>query len=197
MRDISSTVIDLLDEGRVVLHAAYKIESSTPQRVWSGYGTITVAGESYVGIGATNLVCAITSEVGQAANPVTLGLSGVDPQWIPSAIEDDLRGKVVTIYTLYFDEDGTSLLDTELEFHGTVDQVITAFVPGEEGSADLNFNLESEARGSQRSGGRLAAGQDQRLIGSTDGSMDAISVAPDIVLYWDGAEPKRAAVALK
>jgi hypothetical protein len=197
MRDISETVLGLLDQGRIVLHAAYKVESATPQRVWSGYGSLTVAGETYTGIGATNLVCAITSEVGQAANPVTLALSGVDPQWIPSAIEEDLRGKIVSIYALYFDEDGTSLLDTELEFHGTVDQVMTAFVPGDEGSADLNFNLESEARGSQRSGGRLAAGQDQRLIASTDGSMDAISVAGDIVLYWDGAEPQRAAVALK
>ena len=197
MRSISAETLALLDEGRITQHACMEIESDPIIRVWSGYGSLTVGGDAYTGIGASNLAPAFTSQIGQGAEPVTLTLSGIDPTWIPTVLETDMRGRFVRLTSLLFDEHGTELLETVEEFFGTVDTITTSLTPGEDGDASVIFGIESEARGAGRSGGRLAAGPDQRLIDADDGSMDAMSTAPDIQLYWDGTEPQRASVALK
>lgn len=197
MRSIPDAVLTAMDEGRVVLHAAHVIEnmdSPSDGGVWSGHYDLTVDGVLCRGLGATTLMAPVTYEVGVGANGVSVNLASTDTILITTVLSQDLRNRFVTIYALYFDQHGTTLLHTEAEFYGTVDQVLTRETPA--GEALVTFQLEGEAQGSQRGLGRLAADQDQKKIDPADTAFRRISTVSEKVLTWFGKEPRRAAVSI-
>lgn len=200
MRGIPDPVLALLDKAEIKFHAAWRIvvdDTDSPAeiyRVWSGHWELEIGGETYLPLGATNLAIGGSFEEGQVANGIDAAITSQDPLLIPTLLEMDLRGRPLKILTLFFDVAGTTLLHYEPELFGTMDEVPFQDTPG--GDAVVIFKAESEAQGIKRQGGRIASDQDQRQVDPDDGSFRFKSRAGDMVLYWGGEQPKRAAVAL-
>jgi hypothetical protein len=201
-RGIPTDVLALLDAGQVVFHGAHKIYADPVQRVWSGHWTLSIDGEDYLPLGATNLATDVSYRVGQVADGLNITLGVLhNPQYpellkdfIRRVLTDDYRGCNTQYFTLFFDVSGMQLLHAEPDFFGSIDEVVGQRTPGE--SSIATFKLESEAQGVKRSGGRLCADPDQRLILSTDGSRKYQSRSGEIPLAWYGKPPVRS-VALQ
>jgi hypothetical protein len=56
--------------------------------------------------------------------------------------------------------------------------------------------VESAARALGRSGARMRADPDQRLISSTDGYFKFVDIAAEKMLYWGGKVPTNAGSAI-
>lgn len=97
--------------------------ASETKWVWTGFGLLTVGGQTYEGIGELISVSGVESVPGTSAHPITVTLSGLDPDIIAfSQDEDEYKNRDFVIWQCVFDEDeqpvepilfrGDGLMDT-------------------------------------------------------------------------------------
>lgn len=194
MKAYSAELLAALDAGEVITAGAVKIATATPLRAWSGYGPLTLNGESFAGVGQAGLVKATGGRLGGTEQAIELSLSGVDSDMLPLLDMADLKGSAVTIWRLMFDGSGSQLLGAHIFAAGRVDGLPVEETPG--GSSIIRCRVESAARGSSRSTARLRSDVDQRQLDPLDGSLRWVTVAPGRVLYWGGKTPARASAVL-
>lgn len=194
MKTFGSDLIAALEAGAIVTAGAVKIETDTPFRVWSGYGDITIAGETYVGIGKHGLVRATGSQLGGSEQPLELLLDGVDPDVIPLVETASVRNAPTTVWRLQFDTSGTVALGAHIFARGRVDALPVEETPGEH--ASIRARIETAARGMGRSTSRTRSDSDHRRVLATDGGFRWVTQAPGRQLAWGGKPPSRAAGAL-
>lgn len=181
---------DELDAGRGMRCMALEILCDDPFRVWSGYGDIVLAGETYHGIGAVGMIKATGSQIGGSEQAIEGVLSGVDPAVIPIIATSGVRGARVKIWRLGFDPSGQVLLNASIYARGRVDSMPREDKPGD--TATIRCMVETAARGMGRQTGRMTADADQRLIDAADGSHKRVSQAAELTLAWGGKPPARA-----
>lgn len=158
-------------------------------RVWGGYGPIELDGEVYEGVGDRGLAQRTGGAVGGIAQGIELVLSRVEPELLVLLDADEIRGGAVILRRLIFASDGKTLLDYDIWDRGRVDTVSTVETVG--GQATIKVGVESAARGLGRSGHRMRADSDQRLINPNDGYFRKTSYAGEKMLYWGGKKPGR------
>lgn len=183
-----------LAAGQVVSHGAIRLETAEgPVRVWSGYGTLGIDGEDYLGIGERGLVRETGGQIGGAAGSYVLELSGVgygELDFDPLLI----RGAPVQIWRLGFNVTGQVLLDATRYERGRVD----TFTREEEvgGLSTLKIGVKGAAAAAGRALARMRSDADQRLVEGDDNAFRKIAVAPIVDLYWGGYLPERGGSAL-
>lgn len=190
MKTLSSAAIAAMQDGSAISVGAVRIGTSTPVRVWGGYGSITIAGETYDGIGDRGLVQVTGSALGSSEQNITLTLSGVEPDVLAAWDAAGLQGAMCQVWLLTFDGPGVNLLDAQLFAAGRLDTMPITDTPGS--TATITANVETAARGLGRSGQRLRTDADQRLISSGDNAFQAVSFAGNKTLYWGGQKPTSA-----
>lgn len=194
MKTFSSALLTALANGDVLTAGAVKIEASSPFRVWSGYGDLTIGGETYAGIGQAGLIRATGAQLGGAEQALELSLSGVDPDVIPLLQDFEVRNAAVTVWRLMFDGAGTTLLGSHVFARGRVDGLPVEETPG--GSSTIRCRVETAARGMGRATGRSRADADQRRVSATDGGFQYVTGSPGRELAWGGKPPARAGQSL-
>ncbi len=194
MKSFTNEAMAAIEAGEAQVGGAVEIACVPPVRVWTGEGTIPIAGQPYLGIGARGMAQVTGSAIGSAAESVVLTLSGIDPAALDLLAGEDLKGAPVTLWRLVFDSTGTIFLDAHVFKRGRVDTVSTQDVPG--GEASIDVAVETGARGLGRRGGRMRTDADQRLIDKDDGGYRRVSFAGLKTLYWGGKKPSTASSAL-
>ena len=180
--------------GTALVVGAVEIACDPPLRVWGGPWPLEIEGAEYLGVGDRGLVQVDGAGLGAAAQGLTLELSGVDPANLELLDADEVRFAPVVLRALVFNGSGTDLLDAQVLRRGRVDQIVTEETVG--GTAVVRALVEGAARGLGRSGSRMRADADQRLIDPADGGMRHVSYAAQKVLYWGGKPPAQAGSAL-
>jgi hypothetical protein len=97
-------------------------------RLWEGgTGLIKVGGLEWQGAGELGSISGIESALGGTAPQVTLALSGIAASFVGEMVasETNVKGRDVTIYFQFFDEDWTPLDNPYAVFLGLMD-VMTA-----------------------------------------------------------------------
>lgn len=161
----------------------------SPIRVWSGHGPLDLDGSPYLGIGDRGLAQQSAGAIGGFAQGLTLSLSGIEPELIELLDADEVKSAPVVLRRLIFASDGKTLLDASIFDRGRVDTVETIEKIG--GGAVIRIAVETAARGLGRSGERMRADSDQRLINSNDGYFKNAAYAGEKMLYWGGRKPTR------
>lgn len=155
----------------------------TTYRLWSGYGTIQIDAENYKGIGARALITRGESRIGGAADSLTITLSGLDPDVAQSIENEDYHQKPIIIRRVIFAPDRRTILGSAVFKRARVDIVQVREKVG--GEAAIDFAIEGPRADMNRSGGRIAADADQRVLGGqNDASMKHVSVAGVKTLNW-------------
>lgn len=132
-----------LDESERVRYAAFlALDADFPSghvRVWTGYGTIEIGGETFLGFGE---LCRIPGEIERAnitTERKTYQLSGaiIDPALISEEDIDASFGRPVIEYLGFLNPDTHELLDEpEIRFEGEISSVRR--VDGPESTIELN-----------------------------------------------------------
>lgn len=194
MKTIASAAMAAIEAGEAIVSGAVEILCDPPVRVWGGYGTLTLDGDDYIGVGDRGLAQQSAGAIGGFAQGMTLSLSGIDPAAIELLDSDEIKGAALVLYRLIFASDGKTLLDAAVFDRGRVDGIESMEKIG--AAALISLAIESAARGLGRSGSRQRSDADQRLINATDGYFRAAAYAAEKMLYWGGKRPNGAGSSL-
>lgn len=194
MKTFGDEALAALERGDAVVGGALEIMTETPFRAFSGYGTGTLDGHVYKGIGASALVSASSGALGGAAQNLDLVLTGIVPDVAALLDADDVRRAPATARRLIWAPDAKTLLGAYVFNRGVVDQLGTEEVVG--GTASIKCTIENAARGLGRRGGRMRSDADQRLISPTDGFLKNVAFAAEKTLSWGGKKSAAAGSVL-
>ena len=194
MKTFTDEALAALERGDAIVAGALAILSDPPVRLFSGYGTITIDGEDFEGVGDRAIGQVTAGAIGGQAQGLTLTLSGIEPNVIELLEADEISGAGAILYRLIFDSAGKTLIDGHVFIRGRVDTVEVEETIG--GAAAIRVAIESAARGLGRRGGRMRSDPDQRLIDPSDGFFKNVAFAAQKTLYWGGKRPAVAGAAI-
>jgi hypothetical protein len=194
MKTIAPAALAALEAGAAIVTGAVEIACDPAVRIWGGYHAITFDGRTFLPIGDRGLVQVAGGALGDAAQNITLTLSGVDPETLALLDAAEVSGAPAVLWRLIFDQTGNTLLDFNVWARGQLDTLEREEEIGR--TAKITAQLETAAKGLGRRGGRMRSDADQRLIDASDGFFKNVSYAGEKTLYWGGRRPARAGSAL-
>lgn len=194
MKTLAPAALAALEDGTAIVAGAVEIACDPIVRVWSGWHEITFDGRTFDPVGDRGLVQVTGGALGDAAQNITLTLSGIDPETLALLDADGLSGAPAVLWRLIFDQSGNTLLDFHVWARGRLDTIELDEEIG--GTAAITAQLETAAKGLGRRGARMRSDADQRLIDPADGFFKNASYAGEKTLYWGGRRPARAGTAL-
>lgn len=194
MKALAPAALAALEAGTAIVSGAVEIACDPVLRVWGGWGAITFDGRTFEPVGDRGLVQVAGGALGDAAQNITLTLSGIDTETLALLEADGLSGAPAVLWRLIFDQTGNTLLDAHVWARGRLDTIERDEEIG--GEAAITAQLETAAKGLGRRGARMRSDADQRLIDPADGFFKNVSFAAEKTLYWGGRRPSRAGSAL-
>jgi len=190
VKTISTAAMAAIEAGEAIVTGAAKItprDGGMPILLWGGYGTVTLDGDTYQGVGDRGIAQQTSGAIGGVAEGLTLGVSGIEAAALELLDADEVKGATVVLRRMIFAGDGKTLLDYAVWDRGRGDAISSDERIG--GEAAITLAVESEARGLGRAGARQRADSDQRLISETDGYFKNTAYAGQKDLYWGGKKP--------
>ena len=94
---------------------------STPVRLWSGYGTITVGGVTYLGSGTLGTISPVEETTDLAARGINFQLSGVPSALVAVALSENYQGKACSVLFGALDASGVLVASPVTIFAGRMD----------------------------------------------------------------------------
>lgn len=192
MKLFSDAAKAALESGRTVVHGAVEIAQTDGSTFagWGGDGVLTIGDTEFVGLGDAALAQVSAGALGDAAQNVSLSLSGVQPDVAARVQLGLLRRAATVVRRLIWDGSGTQLLDQHVFSRGRIDTASAEETPG--GTATITAEVESAAKSLGRAGGRMRTDADQRLIDPMDVGFGKVSYAGQVQLFWGGKPPASA-----
>jgi hypothetical protein len=93
---------------------------STPVRLWSGYGTITVGSVTYQGIGTLGTISPVEETTDLAARGINFQLSGIPSAYVSLALTENYQGKACSVLFGALDATGALVSSPSWIFAGRV-----------------------------------------------------------------------------
>jgi len=94
---------------------------STPVRLWSGYGTITVGSVTYQGIGTLGTISPVEETTDLSARGINFQLSGVPTAYVSIALTENYQGKECSVLFGALDPTGAIVASPITIFAGRMD----------------------------------------------------------------------------
>lgn len=158
-----------------------------PKGFFTGQGVLTWSGIDFQGAGTLFAL----SSIGGTSDGSAVGLSirlngdarvGLDASVLAQIETIQYRNAPVLVYRAYLHPDTYALVSVETVYRGYVDTIDHNVAEG--GDAYLEAACESRALDLGRSGYRMRADADQRLIDPGDGSLRNVQVSATQKLKW-------------
>jgi hypothetical protein len=151
-------------------------------RAWSGYGSITFGGETFLGVGELGNISPIAESDDLGANGITLTLSGIPSANITNALANDAQGRSGKIWLGAMNSAGAFAADPYLIFDGLID--VTAI--DDDGTvATISVTLEKELI-DRRAISRRSTHEDQQIDYPGDLFFDYVAGLQDKSINWGG-----------
>ena len=139
-RNLTTAVSNQLSADELQPFFAVKLNfDSGALRLWTGYGDVTVASETYTGGGQFLGISPVEETVEVAARGVTMSLNGIDASLITYALTENYQTRSAKVY-LGVISSGAVVADPYLVFDGRMD-VMTIDDNGE--TATISMTAES------------------------------------------------------
>lgn len=151
-----------------------------PVNVWSGSGSITANGITYLGIGQFGGISNAEEGSTILARGITLTLSGIDSTLLSDTINEYRLGLPVSVYLGAFSA-GALIVNPVLVWSGRTDQP-TITVGGD--TATISIACESRLVDMNVSVERRYTSADQQLDYPDDNGFNFVNSIQSIVLYW-------------
>lgn len=118
-RDLTPTTTNSLDDS--VIYPFFAVEllfDSEAIRMWTGQGTLTIGGNSYVGLGQILDISSVEETAEMSVKGATITLSGVPQELVSLALSEPYQGRVCNIHFGVIGEQALNQL-----FSGYMDQM--------------------------------------------------------------------------
>lgn len=152
-----------------------------PIRLWTGLGTISFGGVSYIG-GGNVLNIAPVNETGQIqANGSTITISGIPSDLISAALNENYQSRNAEIYFGALDSNNAVIADPYMIFKGFMDVMSIA---EDSETATMSVNLESRLIRLENSKLRRFTSEDQKIDFPNDLGLDLIADLQEKEIVW-------------
>jgi len=150
-------------------------------RLWTGYGSITVDGNTFLA-GGDILSLSQISENGEVqANGVTVSLSGLNTNLVASALTTAYQGRDLNVYVGVLNTSGAVVADPIKVFAGKMD-VMT--VEDDGSTAEITVTAESKLIDLERSRTRRYTSEDQKIDYPDDKGLDFVASLQNKSVVW-------------
>jgi hypothetical protein len=149
-------------------------------KLWTGYGDITVASETYTGGGQLLSISPIEETVEIAARGVNLALNGINSSLVSVALTESYQGRSAKVY-LGVISSGAVVSDPYLVFDGRMD-VMTIEDSGD--TANISLSAESRLIDLERARVRRYTDNDQQNQFAGDTSLRFVADLQDKEIAW-------------
>jgi len=180
-RDLTTAFENQLSGSTIEPFFAIKLNfDSGAVRLWTGYGEITVASETYIGGGELLNITPVEETVEIAARGVAMSLNGIDASLVTVALSENYQTRSAKIF-LGFLSSGSVVSDPYLAFDGRMD-VMSIDDAGE--TASISLSAESRLIDLERARERRYTSDDQKLRHPNDTGLDFIAALQDKEIAW-------------
>ncbi|MFQ5535577.1 MAG: hypothetical protein ACE5EM_12240 [Sphingomonadales bacterium] len=167
----------------------------TPARVWSGLGPIMAAmpGEAvqtWDGVGDLGSIDAVAETADRRENGMQLTLSGIDPDLLTSALEENYQGRSAKLWIAFLDASHQVIGEPVSVFGGIMDVMSAA--DGDETGA-LSVQCESRDVQTRRSSTSLLTDQEQQRLHPGDKGLEFVMELQSKEILWGMPSPRPAA----
>lgn len=179
-RGIDSGLLAAMSSGALqpAFFAQLGFRSGT-QYVWSGVGSLVVAGQTYTGVGSLAAVGAIAEGTDVNAAGTSVTLSGIDPTILSECLTDIKSGAVANVWFGAFANG--ALIARYLLFSGVVDK--PAVTQSAE-TCSITLALESRLIDLGRATQRRYTAADQKSVYPTDMAFNWVEILSDAAWNW-------------
>ena len=180
-RTLSSTIVS--EVGQSVVHPIImsKFEfDSGDLNLWSGYGSLVVAGDTYTGVGELGSISPVEEAQTIKATGLKYQLSSIDSGVIGTALLEDYQDRPVTTWMGFMDGDGT-FLDRVIVFQGRMD---TMNIQEKGDTSDLSLSAENVLVTLERANERRFTAEDQKIDFPADLGFDQVNALQEREITW-------------
>lgn len=149
---------------------------------WTGYSTITWAGNDYLGTGHMGGISPVSESSDLRANGLVLELSGIPTALIVEALSNDAQGQPGKLWVAGLSATGTFAADPYLIFDGVID--VTPIRIGPETSS-ISVQLEKELI-DRRTKERRYTHEDQQIENPGDLIFEYVAGLANKEIVWGG-----------
>lgn len=181
-RSLTAAMITEIKAGtmRPVIFVEIEFLSGTT-RVWSGIGTFSFDGKTWIGVGDLGKISRIPETSQIAPSGITLSLSGIPASMVTNVLTDSRQGKPVKIWLGALDSNDVLIVDPYQSFAGRMD--VPAIEEGPETST-ATFTVENELIDLKRTRVRRYTPDDQIIDFPGDKGFDYVGGLQEINLQW-------------
>lgn len=181
-RSLSATNLSQINADH--LHEVIFVELAfdTPLYIHSSVGTITFAGNDYIGVGQYGVISSISESERLTPTSLTLQLSGVDASLITEALDAGRYGDIVTIRAGYRQDDGDLVDDPEIIWRGFFEFAAI----NQEESVTILMTLQHDLAVLQENDGGRFTDEDQQRKFAGDRGFKFVTDQSGIRLIWAG-----------
>ncbi len=150
-------------------------------RVWSGYGSLSWSGNTWLGSGDMGSLSAVTETEELTANGVTLSLSGIPSENIALALTEKYRGRPGKIWLGFLNAAMAVIANPKQVFSGRMDVMVI-----DEGAetSTISISLESRAIDLLRTRERRYTHEDQQIDFPGDMGLEFVSDLQNKDVRW-------------
>ena len=148
--------------------------------VWTGYGNITIDGDTFVGSGDLLGISGLTESADVQANGVTIALGGLDSALVASALTEEYQGRACKIYFGALSS-GSVIADPYLVFSGRMD-IMTIDDSGS--TSDITVTAENRLIDLDRARNRRYTTEDQKIDYPNDRGLEFVTDLQDKTIIW-------------
>ena len=128
-RSITASLVEALGDSEISAYYAVEfLYDTTPVRLWTGYGSKTINGDDYIGVGSLLGIDGLEEVADLSARAITISLSGVDPQIVSLALQEPYQNRECIVHLGINDEDPVQLFSGYMNVMSITDSGDTSLI---------------------------------------------------------------------
>ena len=176
-RTIPSGILTALAQDSVELFYAIELNFSTsPVRIWTGFGDKTIDGQTYIGAGSLLSISGIEEAADLSAKGITITLSAVNASIVSLAISEPYQGRNARVLM------GVTGVNDFVEVFAGLMDIMTIQEDGT--TATIELTVESKLVTLQRPNIRRYTAESHKLRYPTDTFFDYVEQLQDKEIAW-------------
>jgi hypothetical protein len=156
---------------------------TAPVRVWTGIGSVSWGGDTYLGLGTMGTISTVSETTDVKANGLVFQLCGIDPTLISTVLSDNYHGRACKLWLGALSPSETIVADPYLIFSGRMDGLE---IDDGVSTSTIRVSAESVLVDLLRNRERRYTNEDQHIDFPSDEGMAFMPTAQSTPFQWGG-----------
>ena len=179
---IDSSITSYLEADHQILFLAVKAEFDTDTiRLWSGDYSLTINGETYLGVGTLLSISNIEDTLELKSSGLSVALAGMDATVLDLALTENYQNRFITVFLGYLSGGTDTTVGTMTLFKGRMQSIVINDDPN---GSTITVDAENRLIDLQRPSNLRYTKESQQFIDSSDTCFNRVQSLQDKEIIW-------------